>query len=139
MDTTKALPTLGGNDLLFQVADYTLATYNSWESPWTKATNQNSWVDYSGGGGYRSGLWYRKSGTTLQVSGMVANSTAGAVGSVIATLPVGFRPTFPVSTCVRTSGGVGFVHVDPGGLVTYLTGNPATPSFVNINIILPLT
>ena len=138
MDTTKALPTLGGNDLLYQIADYTLATYNSWESPWTRLTLSGAWVDYVGGGGYRQGLFARRSGTNIQINGMIKS---GAAGSTICSLPANFKPGFSfMQICeANAPGTLATIFVDGStGSLTYRSG-PGAPSYLSINITVPIT
>lgn len=66
---------------------YVAATaYLSFATAWTAPTLQNSWANY--GAPYQLAQ-YRKVGDEVQMRGLVR---LGTVGSVICTLPVGFRP-----------------------------------------------
>ena len=56
---------------------------------WESLTLSASWVNY--GSGYGSAR-YRKIGNRVQVAGLIKSGTT-TVGTTIATLPVGFRPS----------------------------------------------
>lgn len=104
---------------------------------WTTLTLVNSWVAYVGGGGYFNGLRYRKVGKNVQIQGMIKS---GAVGSTIATLPADAKPvaTTMQVTEAAAAGTLAVVFVDSStGAISYRSG-PAAPTYVNINILLPL-
>lgn len=66
---------------------------------------------------------------SIKLKGLVKNAAAQAAGSIIFTLPAGYRPThymrLPVTTHTNTAGGVGRVDIGVGGQVYYITGNVA--------------
>lgn len=103
---------------------------------WAPLTLATGWAVYSGGGGYYSGLRYRKIGDNIQIQGMVKS---GAAGSTIATLPVGFRPQYTVmQVCEANAAGtlaVVLFQDAATGIITYRSG-PAAPTYLNINVII---
>lgn len=116
--------------------DAEVVLQDEWKPDWNDLTPlSGTWVDYVGGGGYYSGIRYRAVGDMLHIQGMVKS---GAAGSVIATLPVGFRPEHTgIFACEANGVGVlAMVIVDNGGVMSYRSG-PATPSYLNINIVVP--
>lgn len=112
------------------------AALTALNGPWTALTLQNGWLAYVGGGSYYNGLRYRKVGDNLQISGMIKSGT----NSVIATLPADARPPYAVIMFANSSGGAGNIQVDPTtGNITYMTGSPTTPSYLSINLFIPLS
>lgn len=91
---------------------------------WTPATLQNGWVNTGGSWPVAA---YRKIGDNVQLRGMVQS---GAVGTVIFTLPVGFRPIGSMQVPVVTGGGTyGVITLAADGTVTASVGNTASLSF----------
>lgn len=106
---------------------------------WVTVTSgfPGTWVPYTGGGAYVGGLRYRKVGDNVQLQAMLKS---GAAGSIIFTLPVGFRPTVheymqPVE--VNGAGTLGMIHVSVSGNITYRAG-VTTPLWININTMFPI-
>jgi hypothetical protein len=105
---------------------------------WKSLTLANAWVSYVGGGGYRSGLWYKKVGTTVTVAGTVKS---GAVGTDIATLPVDFAPVGTFMASVNAAGTLGQIQLfadtkanaTDDRKIRYFQGTEA-PSYMPINI-----
>lgn len=83
-----------------------------WDTAWTAATLQNSWVNY--GSGYETAA-YRRVGDMVQLRGLIKN---GSLNVPLMTLPVGFRPPQKLLCIVKDSGTVpSRVDVDPSGTV----------------------
>lgn len=97
---------------------------------WTKLTLGSGWADYTGSGGYLTGLFYKREGSTVYVEGMVKS---GAAGSVIATLPEGFRPTGTFFGLSSVAGAVGMVQINNAGSITHFLGAGA-PAYLNIRL-----
>lgn len=137
MDTTGAYPKLLNTDPLYEIADYTQQMFDKLTSVWTPLTLTNGWLAYVGGGGYRNGLHCRRNGDNVQISGMIKS---GAANTVITTLPAGLRPLYTSILSVNSSGGLGQVLVQGStGTITYMTGSPTTPAYLNVNLIIPLS
>lgn len=89
--------------------------------PWLTPTLINSWVNFGGG---EQDLQYRKVDDMVQIRGVVKS---GAIGSVIAVLPVGYRPPSPLGFGVSSAGALGTLVVQPSG--NLLTTNGSNTSF----------
>lgn len=136
MDTTGNFPALRDSDPLYEMAEYTRALSTTLTGTWTKLTLTSPWIDYTGGGQYRNGLWYRKTGVTLNIHGIVRS---GGLNSVVANLPVAVRPLYSTLGQVSTSGGPSEVNVDAAtGNIQYRTGT-AAPTYAMFNLWIPLT
>jgi hypothetical protein len=81
--------------------------------PWIALTLTSPWTHY---GAPYGPAWYRKVNDEVQLRGLVQN---GAAGSVIASMPVGFRPQFEPIFIVSSGTGVGEIRVDTAGAVKY--------------------
>lgn len=92
------------------------------DTAWLALTYQNSWVDV--GGAYATGGYRKDYAGTAHLKGRVSG---GATGTVIATLPAGYRPaatrTFSVSTDVA---GMGTVEVANTGEITIVGASTLT-------------
>lgn len=126
--------------VVFNIAlgEMNVKTSAGWaNTPWQALTLQNSWVAYTGGGGYYLGLKCRKKDGKLLIHGMVKS---GAVGSVIATLPAGFYPNYTAIYPIEggAAGTFGSLVVsNSDGTITYRAGT-AAPPFVSIDLSIPL-
>lgn len=78
---------------------------------------QNSWAAY---GGYMAPRYYRDIEGTVFLEGM---AQGGAVGSVLFTLPAGFRPSAKVAFAVASNAAFGWLSVDSAGLVKLEAGS----------------
>lgn len=120
---------------------FTRAMYNSaWSAwtefslpgAWTKLANASGWSDYTGGGGYRGGIWARQLGGNVQIAGMVVGGS-----NLIATLPAALTPVYSAMyPAVAVAAACG-VTVKNDGTIAYLYG-PASPAYVNITLTIPL-
>lgn len=61
------------------------------DTAWAALPMFNSWVDFNAAGGTYQILQYRRHNGMTEVRGLIKNGTIGA-GTIIATLPAGFRP-----------------------------------------------
>jgi hypothetical protein len=86
VDSTGNILAKGGNagTALFTMLSYLPTSYSG---SWTNYTFQNSWANY--GGIYSTGQYTKTSDNMVVLKGLVRT---GAPGTVIATLPAGFRP-----------------------------------------------
>lgn len=103
------------------------------ESAWVKLANVGAWVDYTGGGGYRAGIWARRFGANVQIAGMVRSGV-----DVMANLPTNLRPMYSAMYPAIANGEACGVTVKNDGNIAYLYG-PATPGYVNITLTIPLS
>lgn len=116
------------------------STWSPWsevaqEGSWAKLGLQYGWSEYAGGGDYKNGCWSRRFGTSVQVVGMVR---AGAVGSPIAQLPAGHRPSNSHLIPAVSAAAYGAVQFDVGsGFIKYAVG-PAAPSYLAFSFTLPI-
>ncbi len=78
---------------------------------WRPLSYATNWSDY--GSGYSAGAYRMEAGGVVRLRGLIKHTTTGATG-VIATLPVGFRPTErKMYTSLSTSAGtVGSSRID---------------------------
>jgi len=88
----------------------------------------NSWANI--GGGARTGGYYRDPVGRVSVMGTVGG---GVAGSVIATLPTGYRPEMKEQFVVVTNTGLGEVDVDEDGNVIHESGGTAFVSLAGIS------
>lgn len=99
---------------------------------WTNLTLLNSWA--TSGGAFN--LAYRKIGDIVYTRGNVGT---GAVGSIIATLPAGFRPLTSLylasSIFVGSTWVVACVWIQPDGSFTYHPSSPANPAYLDCNFV----
>jgi hypothetical protein len=110
---------------------------SEWKPNWTDLpTLGTGWSAYIGGGGYYSGIRYRRTGDMLQVQGMIRN---GAAGSTMFTLPLGWRPQYTViaPTEANAAGTMAMLLWNIDGTVGYRSG-PTAPAYVNVYANLPL-
>lgn len=140
MDNSANLPTLTDNDTLYDIKAYSEAMRDALAGTWIKLTLTTPWAEYTGGGGYKGGLWVRKNGDNLQVYGMVKS---GAVGSSIAdfsALPSALLPTYnQLQPCIANSAATAAtVQYDPTVKALKYASGPAAPSYTQFNMLLPL-
>lgn len=127
---------LGAPTGLYDAANKEYVDNSLLPSAWSKAANDSGWVDYVGGGGYKSGVWARRHGGKVEIYVMVKG---GALNSAIATLPAFYRPAYGAVFPIISNGAVGTAQFDqPTGKLRYLSG-AAAPSYINFFISLPLT
>lgn len=85
---------------------------------------QSSWVNT--GGSYSTAAFYKDSLGRVYLKGTVTRASAGAVGTTIFQLPVGYRPS---QTLVFAAGGTGTkVDVNSNGDVVFQAGTGANPA-----------
>jgi hypothetical protein len=72
------------------------------EEGWTAPSLQNSWVDY--GSGYQGTRYRKDSNGTRHIEGMIKSGTTTA-GTLIFTLPAGWRPAAHLWFSIPVSGG----------------------------------
>lgn len=113
--------------------DFIIKFYNEVfgvSTEWTALTLSNSWVDF--GGSLETAQYRKHLGGIVQLKGTIKDGTITA-GTVITTLPAGFRPLkerrFSVSTDL-TRGGEARVHSD--GTLTIEVGTAAYYSLDHI-------
>lgn len=73
---------------------------------------QNGWVAF--GGVYAEPRYYKDFGGSVRVEGLIKSGTTTS-GTVVATLPVGYRPDKTLMFFTGTSAGAATVEVHPGG------------------------
>lgn len=97
----------------------------------------DGWTAYSGGGGYYSGMRYKRVGNTVTLEGTVKN---GISSSIIAYLPPEARPASTTFHTINANGAIGMLQIfgkDATGLdigvIKYFLG-ATTPNYVPFNI-----
>jgi len=90
----------------------------------------NSWVQF--GSGFRFGQYNKAKNNVVTLRGMVRSGTA-TVGTIIFTLPVGYRPAFEEIFAVVSDDAFGQIRVDVNGNVKIHTGTNAWISFSGIS------
>lgn len=83
---------------------------------WANLTLQNGWTNYAGYGTAR----YRKVGDIVYLMG---GAQSGAVGSVVCTIPVGFRSPQTFQIPQATWAGVGVITVGNDGTIGMTSGD----------------
>lgn len=86
----------------------TLGVVAAADSTWTAATLLNSWVNEGSGSYFDAG--YRKIDTTVRLRGAIKNGTA-TNGTVLFTLPAGFRPSKIQNFHVINPTGAAYVQI----------------------------
>lgn len=89
---------------------------------------ETGWVHYYSA--TQEPLAFRKlTSGAVKLKGLTKNPAAQAAGSIIFTLPVGYRPAhymrFAVTSHTGTNGGFGRIDIGAGGQVYYISGNVA--------------
>jgi len=101
---------------------------------WQALPFQGAWRNYQG---YAPGAYRKDARGRVYLRGLVTNGDALAEGSVIATLPPGYRPTgrliFPVGDAV--GGWASRVDVLPTGDVVWISGGTAEVDFTSLSTI----
>jgi hypothetical protein len=92
------------------------------DTAWSAPTLQNSWVNF--GGGFTN-AGYRLNGTTVLVRGTIKNGTITS-GTLLFTLPAGYRPTATHELVGYASGGTTWMaQIATNGQVTIGNGGNA--------------
>jgi hypothetical protein len=89
---------------------------------WTGATLLNSWVNF---GAPDQGARYRKIGGVVYLQGLIRSGTATA-GTIVLTLPAGFRPAATLVFATFNASGATRLDVDASGNVSGPLGLVAT-------------
>lgn len=132
---SNTLATVNANGLM-SAADKTALNALK-ETAWVKLPLASGWSDYTGGGGYRAGLWYQLAGGSVLINGMVVGGSGR-----IATLPTAACPLYTSEETAVSAGTGGGVRLkgstaDIPGAIDYRYG-PASPGYVSVNLRLPL-
>jgi hypothetical protein len=99
-------------------------------SNWIKPVLLNTWENYEAEGGTFANAMYRRGvDGRVTIIGLVKHTAAGANGTVIFTLPVGYRP----SKQLLFNDGAKRVDVNSAGAVIYQGGEP-TVSYLTISV-----
>lgn len=134
MDATGTLPLLGVDDPLYQISDYTLTMKDRLDGAWTLLPMTNGWSNF---GSTYTPPQYRLVGGSVELNGLAK----GTQGVVIATLPVGFRPTGTLmNPTVGAVGGVkGFYAVDIDTAGTLKVAGTSVMNYVSLTgIVFPI-
>ena len=106
----------GFNPWLSVSGTYTETGYTH-NNGWTSVTFQNGWANL--GGGYAP-CQYAQQNNVVHVK---CGAQAGAVGSVMFTLPAGFRPSETIYFPAYEGGATKFISIDSSGQVTHAGGS----------------
>ncbi len=102
------------------------------QNPWQNITLQNGWSNY--GGGYATAQYYKDKEGVIHVKGLITGGTT-AQGTVVFTLPAGYRPTerriMSALTYSTTEGQVLRMDVLTNGDVI-IFGTVASPFWINM-------
>jgi hypothetical protein len=102
--------------------------------PWKALPFQGAWANYAG---YTTGAYRKDARGRVYLRGLVTNNAPLAEGSVIATLPAGYRPTgrslFVVGDTV--GGWANRVDVLPTGDVLWISGGTAEVDFTSLETV----
>ncbi|MFZ2991929.1 MAG: hypothetical protein WA087_03650 [Candidatus Saccharimonadales bacterium] len=103
----------GGNGYLSLQAIFYPASYTGW----TSMVMQNSWVLYAAG--FSTPQYTKASDGLVTIHGLVK---AGTVGSTIATLPVGYRPSARAIFSTASNSAVARLDIDSSGNIIAVSG-----------------
>ena len=87
---------------------------------WAALTLQNSWVNYDGAN-YANAQYAKDAKGLVHLRGVIKDGTTAAF-TLLATLPVGFRPTKRHVFVSASSGGVAVLDVLANGQILYASG-----------------
>lgn len=108
-------------------------TVNDTRGVWNALTLQNSWGYY--GTPYNTAGYMKTSAGVVLLKGMISGGTA-TNGTILATLPVGYRPMIPLLFGTSTSSNVsGRIDVYPNGNIVIIAGSSSWISLDNIRFI----
>lgn len=95
--------------------------------PLPYTTSGSIWADYSGSylGGY-----YKRSGGVVYLAGVVARTFGSS--NVIATMPVGFRPSNTILFSTMSNSSIARVYLYSNGELTWIAGGSPT-AWVTLN------
>jgi len=120
----------GAGDFLWMTSNVS-TTYCSFEMmfvevgaavSWTTLTFQNSWVQYPG---FSPATFTKFPDGMVKVKGLITNGTV-TPGTVIATLPVGYRPSSSLIFAVAAANAVGRIDINGDGTIVamnYISNN----------------
>ncbi len=104
---------------------------NVWKR-WSRETNTltlvNGWVDYAGG--WVEPRFSASADGYVQLEGRVKNGTTTGL-TIIATLPVGYRPAAALDFVVPSGAGTGQLFISADGTIRILSGGDATYMSLN--------
>lgn len=118
------------------VAEATIDALNP--DPWVTLALTNGWKAYTGGGGYFPGLRARVTPVGLQIQGMIAGGATGTVAVLPATMQPEYARMFPAPAAGNTTAYCS-VSLDGTSMAIRYNSGPTTPSFVAIDVVLPMT
>lgn len=98
---------------------------------WNTPTLQNSWADASG---YQGARFHKDLLNQVHIQGRIDSGTATA-GTVLFTLPAGFRPADVLSFAVHSNSAIGLVEVQADGDVAIRIGNNTSLDLNGINFL----
>lgn len=96
------------------------ADHVSAQEEWNDATLLNSWVDY--GGSFPSAGYFKDHTDIVHVRGLVKDGTT-STGTIIFTLPSGYRPANTLIFPTISNNALGQVRVDSDGDVMIYSGS----------------
>ncbi|MEO7904586.1 MAG: hypothetical protein ABIR91_02220 [Candidatus Saccharimonadales bacterium] len=109
--------------------------YPSAYSGWTALSLQNSWVNYNAPtSGYSNALYTKSSDGIVNLQGLIKSGTTTA-GTVIGTLPSGYRPSERLMLNGTSSVGYARIDVLPTGDVVIMSGSNGWLSLSDISFV----
>ena len=118
--TNTYLNAASGASLVLRIANQTRVTVDATTNVWQTPTLVNGWVNY--GSPYTSAGYTKDSNGVVHLRGLV-KSGATTTGTVIFTLPAGYRPTSDWIFALVANDLLGQCRVDTSGNVKYWTGS----------------
>lgn len=97
------------------------------QQAWQAVTYKNSWVDL--GGGYNTVAYMKDSLGFIHIKGL---TKSGTIGTVIFTLPAGYRPLAKYNQICNSNASNGIIEIASTGDVTCTQGNNAYVSLEGI-------
>jgi hypothetical protein len=94
----------------------------NYSGQWKDLTMANSWVWYSSGSSFSTPQYTKSADGLVSVKGLICNGTATS-GTVMATLPVGYRPAATVLYAGYSMAAYSRVDIDSAGNIIFRTGS----------------
>jgi hypothetical protein len=103
-------------------------------SGWCDLTLQNSWAWYNSTGIFATPQYTKAADGVVTLKGLIrSGSTTG--GSIIATLPAGYRPSATLLEEVASNGASGRIDINSSGNILFQTGSNVWLSLDGVNFV----
>jgi Tfp pilus assembly protein PilE len=122
-----------GSNTYYSIESMFYNSYTGWNTI-TTPTPTTNWVHYTSGGIFPTPGYIKAADGIVSLKGLITGGTTTA-GSVITTLPAGYRPSARLVFEVANNGAVGRIDILSNGQVLIMTGGNVWLSLDNIHFI----